>query len=189
MTDFHRRSLTLLLALFALASTACSSMTKPAEGPPGAGPKEGEARVYFALNQGYPPGAAYIVEETKLLGYLENNEHFVVDVPAGEHMFMLISEQDEAMAGQFEAGKTYYVKLFVTPGIMSTRVYWVPLKTMGEDRVTAKEMLEETERVELVSEEAAEWEADERDDLAERAKSFRTGEDEIEHKVGPEHAY
>jgi hypothetical protein len=170
-----------------LALAACSSLTTEAKSPPAA-TAAGTARVYFALNQGYPPGAGYIVEDTKLLGYLENGEHFVVDVPAGEHTFMLISEQDEAIKGTFEAGKTYHIRLFITPGVLSTRVYWVPLKNTGEDLEARKVDIGETTRMELVPAKAAEWEVEERDDMKERSDSFRTGKDEIGHTVGAEHA-
>lgn len=186
MKFLSRRAASLLVVLSTLMLLGCSSLMVEAKGAPQAS-AAGTARIYFALNQGYPGGRAYIVEETTLLGYLENNEHFVVDVPAGEHMFMLISEQDEAIKGNFEAGKTYHMKLFITPGVLSTRVYWTPLKATGEDLADRKTAIEETTRMELVPEKAREWEADERDDLKEHAESFRSGEDEIGYTITAEH--
>ncbi len=186
MKFLSRRAAALLIAVISLTLVGCSSLMVEANGPPEAS-AAGTARIYFVLNQGYPPAEAYVVEETKLLGYVQNNEHFVVDVPAGEHMFMLISEQDEAIKGNFEAGKTYHMKLFITPGVFRTRVYWAPLKGTGEDLAARKEGIEETTRMELLPAKAAEWEAEEREDLAERAKSFRTGEDEVGHTITAEY--
>jgi hypothetical protein len=181
------RALSMLLVAFALPLAGCGSLTQEAKGPPAA-PAAATARVYFALNQGFPSGEAYVVEGTKLLGFVENNEHFVVDLPAGEHLFMLISKHDEAMKGTLLAGKTYHIKLYVTPGAWGTRVYWSPLKATGEDLADRKEAVEETDRVELVRAKALEWEKDEHDDLVSREKSFRSGEDEIGQIIGPEHA-
>ncbi len=189
MKDLVRRIPSILILFLALASTACGSMNRRVEGPPPPGPQEGDARIYFALNQGYPPGAAYILKENDLVSYVTNNEHAVVDVPAGEHLFMMISEQDEALSGDFKAGKTYYVKLFVTPGILGTRVYWVLLENSGEDVEIAEEMVVETERVELVKEKAAKWERNNRKNIEKRLESFRTGEDDIENWVKDKHAF
>jgi hypothetical protein len=181
------RALSTLIVLCGLILGGCGgSLTQEVKGPPAA-PAAETARVYFVLDQGFPSGAAYVVEGTKLLGFVENGEHFIVDLPPGEHLFMLLSGQDEAMKGTLEAGKTYHIKLYVTPGVWGTRVYWTPLKATGEDLASRKEGVAETERVELVPEKAFEWEKDEREDLERRDKSFRSGEDEIGQVIGPEH--
>lgn len=183
----ERRTLTTLLASLALFLGGCSSLTTEAKSPLGAAPA-GTARVYFALDQGYPAGYAYISEGDNLLGFLTNGEHFVVDLPAGEHLLILKSEQDEALKGNFEAGKTYHVRLFVSVGVMSSRTYWVPLKNSGEDLALREEIIKDTDRVELVPEKEAAWEKEEKEDLLERERSFTSGEDKIEQFIGPEHA-
>ena len=165
--------------------SGCGSLMVDANTPPTA--TAGTARIYFALDQGYPPGSGFITEGTRLLGFISNGKHFVADVPAGQHLLILKSESDEAIQGNFEAGKTYAIRLFVTPGVMSTRTYWTPLKNSGEDLKLRKEMIAETELTVLVPEKAAEWEADEKEELEERTKSFTSGEDKIEGTIGPEH--
>ncbi len=146
------------------------------------------ARVYFALDQGFPSGNAYITDGTKLLGFIKNGDHFVADLEPGEHILMLISEQDEAIKANLEAGKSYYVRLFITPGVMRSRTYWTPLKDTAEDRKLREEMLEGTDRVELIPEEGAKWEAEEKEELTERLESFKSGKDEAKLTLGSEHA-
>ncbi|MCA9706932.1 MAG: hypothetical protein KDK70_13850 [Myxococcales bacterium] len=172
------RSWLLLLLLLAL-TTGCAGLNRYAEGPEVTGPPEGSARVYFALPQGFPSGQAYVVENTTLLGFVQNNQYFYVDVPAGEHLFMLISEQTEGIRGNFEAGKTYHLKLYITPGFMSTRVYWTPLETTGEDAKTRVEDIEESRRVELNPDKVPKWEAKYADRNRKRVENFEAGEDDV----------
>lgn len=183
----------LLLPLFLVLSlgSGCATVYHFAEGPVAPGPAEGSARVYFALPQGYPQGVAYIVEETKLLGVLQNKMYFYVDVPAGEHQFMVIafngSGMDEAVRGTLDAGKTYQFKVFVTPGFPQPRIYMAPLEATGEDAQSRVEDLADSRRVEVDAEFAAKWESSFQERNLERADSFRSGEDEstpIEAKHG-----
>lgn len=173
----HRFLLPLVVLL--LLGTGCAGLSREVEGPGLAGPPEGAARVYFALPQGFPSGQAYVVEDTKLLGFLTNDQYFHVDVPAGEHLFMLISEQDEAIRGNFEAGKVYHLKLYITPGFFQNRVYWTPLEGTGEDAKTRAEDIDDSDRVELNPEKAAQWEARYAERNRERAQSFISGEDDV----------
>lgn len=173
--------LTLILTL--TLGSGCARIYKVVETPEAAGPAEGMARVYFALAQSMPDGAAYIVEDTKLLGYVKNNMYFYVDVPAGEHQFMLIAwsavGMDEAATGTLEAGKTYHFKIFVTPGFPTTRLYMTALENSGDDLKTRSEDIESCRRVELNPEEAAKWEQKFAERNSERAESFRSGEDDV----------
>ena len=175
------------LVVAATFLSGCGSLMVDAKSPLGAS-KADTARVFFALDQGFPSGNGFITEGTKLLGFISNGEHFVADVPAGEHLFILKSEQDEAIKANLEAGKTYYVKVFITPGLMRSRTYWTPLKNTPEDLKIRDEMIKETDRVELVPDKAAKWEADEKDDLVERDQSFKSGKDETKQTLGPENA-
>ncbi len=170
----------LLLPLFFALSlgTGCAGLSHYAEGPEAPGPSEDAARVYFVLAQGFPSGAGYVVEDTDLLGYIGNNQYFYVDVPSGEHQFMLISEQDEAVSGNFEAGKIYHLKVYITPGLFQTRTYWTPLEATGEDAQSRAEDIADCRRVELNPELAAKWEAQHAEDNSSRAQSFKSGEDE-----------
>jgi hypothetical protein len=194
-----RRGLAVFLVAVSPVLVGCGSLVTAAKSPLSVQPA-GMARLHFSLDQGYPSGEAYITVGTKLLGFLTNGEHFVTDLAEGEHLLILQSAQDEAIRGYFEAGKSYYVRLFSTPGIggvtmyrlpqgMGTRVYWTPLKNWGEDLKAAHEMIKETDRVELIPAKAAEWEAEEKEDLEERLHSFRSGQDKIGFVMGPEHAF
>ncbi|MEM9458904.1 MAG: hypothetical protein AAGF11_32295 [Myxococcota bacterium] len=184
----RRSSLTLLLLLTFTAplSAGCGGLSYTVDGPVAPGPAEGSARVYFVLEQRYPGAAAYIVENETLLGYVRNAQYFYADVPAGEHLFMLISEQTEGVRGNFEAGKTYHLKLFVTPGFWQTRVYWTPLEATGKDAKTRVEDVEDCRRVELDPDRAARWEAKYAERNKERVHNFEAGKDDVT-TIEPKH--
>lgn len=185
MLALLQRSSLLLLLLLAFTS-GCAGLSRYAEGPEPTGPNEGQARIYFVLEQGFPSGQAFVVENDELLGFIRNKQYFVVDVPAGDHLFMLISEQTEGIRGNWEAGKTYHMKLYVTPGFGSTRVYWSPLEATGEDAKTRAEDLAECKRIELDPEQAAKWEARYRDRNLERVENFNAGKDDYA-TIEPKH--
>ena len=187
MKDWSRKIMMICLVAATAFLSGCGSLMTEAKSPI-AESKADTARVFFALDQGFPQGGGVITEGTKLLGAIYNGQHFYADVPAGEHLFILKSEQDEAIKANLEAGKTYYVKVFITPGVMSTRTYWTPLKNTAEDLKIRDEMIKDTKRVELVPEKAAKWEADEKEELIEREQSFKSGEDEIKQTIGSENA-
>ncbi len=176
----------LLLFLLLVFNTGCAGLNLDVDGPVTPGPNEGTARVYFVLAQGFPSGEAYVVENTTLLGYVRNKEFFYVDVPAGEHLFMLISEQTEGIRGTFEAGKTYHMKLYITPGIMGTRTYWSPLENSGEDAKTRIENVEDCQQVTLNPDKVPSWEARYAERNTERVQNFNSGEDDVK-IIEPKH--
>lgn len=186
MSQLIRRSTFILLVFTAVVMGGCAGLSRYAKGPEPVGPGAGQARIYFVLPQGFPGGRAFIVEEDKLLGFVGNRQYVVVDVPAGEHLFMLISEQTEGAIGNFEAGKTYHFKMFITPGFGSSRVYWTPLTATGEDAEARTKGLAVSKRVELNPAKAAKWEAKYAEKNRKRAANFRAGNDEAA-KIGPEH--
>jgi hypothetical protein len=180
-----RRS-TFALLLLLTFTAGCAGLSRYAEGPVPEGRGEGTARVYFVLAQGFPGGQAYVVENETLLGFVRNNHYFHVDVPAGEHLFMLISEQTEGVRGNFEAGKTYHMKLYITPGLMGARVYWTPLEATGEDATDRTEGIEQSKRVELNPEQAAKWNAKYAERNRKRVENFNAGKDEVT-TIEPKH--
>ncbi len=161
-------------------------MSHHVEGPGAAGPPAGHARVYFVLAQGFPSGRAFVVENERLLGFVGNRQYFFIDAPAGEHLFMLISEQTEGVRGSFEAGKTYHMKLFITPGFMSSRVYWSALEATGEDAAMRKKGIDACRRVELNPTKAASWERKYAEKNRTRVANFEAGKDEAK-SIGPQH--
>ena len=77
------------------------------------------ARVYFIFPthsaMGVNEGAAYVTEETRLVGFITNRQAFHADVPPGRHLFMAILSNTEAVEIDAAAGKTYYVKVVSAP--------------------------------------------------------------------------
>jgi len=146
------------------------------EGKPTAAPSQDTARIYFNLPQGFPSGHAWILEDDNLIGYVQNRQYFMYEVPAGEHLFMLVSENTEGLRGQFEGGKTYYVRLFVTPGIMRTRVYWAMLEAGKENWTKRHKWLDISKRVALNPQRAPQWEIKYAEKNAKRLAKYTSGE-------------
>ena len=75
------------------------------------------ARVYF-INPGGPLGdnSIYILEETELIGYLENRKAAFVEVPEGEHFFISVASNVVGVLANLAGGKTYYLRLTAKPG-------------------------------------------------------------------------
>lgn len=167
------------LALATIALSSCSKMYVVVDEPrPTAAPTADTARIYFMLPQGFPGGRAWVLEADELIGYVQNRQYFMHEVPAGEHLFMLVSENTEGLKGQFEGGKTYYVRMFITPGVMGTRVYWAMLEDGKENWDKRFEWLDGSRQVTLNSEKAKKWEAKYAEKNAERLTKYTTGEAE-----------
>ncbi len=176
------------LLLLAAVSLGCGSMNRPVANPqPDSGPGPDQARIYFTLSQVFPGGQAFVLQRDELIGYVRNRQYFYVDVPAGPHLFMLVSENTEGLKGNFDGGKTYYVHLFVTPGFGSTRVYWKPMAPGEENWDKRHEWIDACTRMELIPEKASAWEEKYAEANANRLAKYESGEIEVA-EMGPQNA-
>jgi hypothetical protein len=171
----------LAVAAFIIAVVAslagCSKMYVRVNEPrPNAAPAADTARIYFMLPQGFPGGRAWVLNQDKLIGYVQNRQYFMYEVPAGNQLFMLVSENTEGLQGQFEGGKTYYVRLFITPGVMSTRVYWAVLEAGKENWDKRLEWVDRSQRVALNPGKGEKWEKKYAAKNAERLAKYTSGE-------------
>ncbi len=168
-----------ILAMATLALSSCTKMYVVVDEPrPTAAPAADTARIYFMLPQNFPGGRAWVLEDDNLIGYVQNRQYFMHEVPAGEHLFMLVSENTEGLKGQFEGGKTYYVRMFITPGIMGTRVYWAVLEDGKENWDKRYEWLDACRQVTLNPGKANKWESKYAGKNAERLAKYTSGESE-----------
>lgn len=172
------------LLLCACILGACSHISYAPETPSAQGPPPDQARVYFVLNQKFPPSRAYVTEGAKLVGAVEHGQHTFVDVPAGKHLFQLISSNREAIQGTLLAGKTYHVRIHNVAG----RTYWSPQENSGEDLATRTKDLEETQYVVLYPDRAAEWEEDNEEDVLEQLEEYTNGKEKVGQSFEAKHA-
>lgn len=70
-------------------------------------------------------------EETRLLGILKNKQKISYDVPAGKHVFMVVSEAADFMEADVSAGKTYYSIITPRTGAWKARFSMFPIRTDG----------------------------------------------------------
>src|SRR5688500_8455849 len=106
---------------------------------PGAAPKlEAEAetaRVVFLR----PSGFASAIKTTILDGHGQflgdslPTSYFVVDLPAGEHVFVAWAENTSALRAKLAPGKVYYVEVSPKMGAWSARVGLLALSPRSEE--------------------------------------------------------
>ena len=90
----------------------------PAKTPvPSTPPAPDMARVYF-INLGGPLGdnTTFILKETELIGYLENEKAAFVELPEGEHFFISVASNVVGLLANLAGGRTYYLRLTAEPG-------------------------------------------------------------------------
>ena len=124
----------------------------------------------------------YVLKEDKVIGYLENRKLFFVEVPAGEHLFMSVTSNTEGLKASLAGGKTYYVRLFSTPGAMSMlaggseNLYMEPIVPGTEQWEKRLEWIDGNQLVTVNPGPASEWEVKYAAENAERLAKFRSGE-------------
>lgn len=151
---------------------------RPAEPPPA-----DTARVYFVKPEGSEGGAAtFLLKETKLIGYLENQKAMYVELPPGEHFFMSVASNVDGVLADLEGGRTYYIQLISRPGEgtalggTTENMSLTPLRP-GDDRWERRhEWVENAELVTLDKNRGAKWEARKAAQNYKRFERFKRGE-------------
>jgi hypothetical protein len=185
------------VALFAFTSIGmmgCSKYYIPSTTPkPTAAPAPDTAPVYFVKTGGsWGKANGFILMEDQAIGYLENRLCFFTEVPAGKHLFMSVTSNADAIDADLAGGKTYYVRLFSTPGAMSIlgggseNLYIAPIEPGTEQWESRHEWIDRCRLVELNTEKSVAWEDKYAARNAERLEKFRSGEAEVK-KLLPEY--
>ncbi len=86
---------------------------------PTSAPQSNTARVFFLFPQSKVISSyAFIFHGSEPIGIVRNKQYFFYDMPAGKHYFMSYGQNIgniEAISGDFQGGRTYYIKVFATP--------------------------------------------------------------------------
>ena len=178
----------------AMCLIGCSKYYIPATTPlPTTPPPADQARIYFMKPGGSMGKAeAFVLQEDKVIGYLSNRQVFYVDLPAGEYLFMSVTSNTSGLQANLAGGKTYYVRLFSAPGVMSVMLggsedlHMVPLEPGTEPWESRHEWIENGQLIELNMEKALQWEAKYAEKNLQRLENFRAGKDELK-ILAPEH--
>jgi hypothetical protein len=173
----------LVFVLASLCVAGCAGYNIASTTPrPTAAPAADQARVYFMKPGGsFGNAQGFVLLEDKVIGYLLNRQVFYVDVPAGEHMFMSVTSNADGLKANLAGGKTYYVRLFSTPGAMSMMVggsenmYMAPITPGTEEWNKRMEWLDGARLVEMNQAKCAQWEAKYAAKNAERLANFKSG--------------
>jgi hypothetical protein len=171
------------LVLSVLAASGCAGYNVASTTPrPTAAPAADQARVYFMKPGGsWGNAEGFVLLEDKVVGYLKNRQVFFVDVPAGDHLFMSVTSNADGIQASLAGGKTYYVRLFSTPGAMSMmlggseNMYMEPIAPGTEGWGKRMEWLDGATLVEMNDEKCAAWEAKYAEKNAERLANFKSG--------------
>lgn len=172
------------MTVAALLGTGCAKPYLPVNTPrPSAAPPADTARIYFVKPGGSMGDAwVYLLQEDKVVGYLVNRKVFYLDVPAGKHFFMSVTSNAEGLDADLAGGKTYYVRLFSTPGAMSLlgggseNIYMEPIVPGTEGWDKRMEWVDGNQLITINPPVAAKWEARYAAKNAERLAKFKSGE-------------
>jgi len=169
--------------LGAVLVSGCAGYNMKSTTPrPTAAPAADQARVYFIKPGGsWGNAEGFVLLEDKVIGYLQNRQVFFVDVPAGEHLFMSVTSNADGIQANLAGGKTYYVRLFSTPGAMSMLVggsenmYMEPIAPGTEQWDKRNEWLDGATLMQMNPEKCAAWEKKYAEKNAERLANFKSG--------------
>ena len=154
-----------LVVVTALSLGACGRYAVPARSPrPAAPPPPDMARVFF-INPGTTAGdsSTFILKETELIGYLEEESVAYVDLPEGEHFFISVSTNHEGVFARLAGGKTYYLKLSFSEGPENALggktavAFWEPIVPGGEGWESRHEAVDRAKLVALNPDLAEGW--------------------------------
>lgn len=164
----------LVLALSTLAGCASKYMVR-AEGPLPIGPRPDTATVVFVRPSSF--GAALhptIFDESgRFLGDAEASSHFMVQVPAGEHMFVVWAENTGPIRAKLAPGRVYFVEVALKPGMWQARAHLLAITPRTESWNNLRDWLADT-RPTIADQPAGQAYLDERhDDVADRLRRAR----------------
>jgi hypothetical protein len=149
-------------------------------------PPANTARVYFIAKGGSGwagKSEVFILRENRLIGYLQIGQMFIVDLPPGEHLFMSVTSNSEAVKATLAGGKTYYIQAFSTPGAASImwghasqNVHLQPVVPGSQEWLHHAEWIGESTCVTLNKEKAPKWEVKYAEKVADRLAKVKSGE-------------
>jgi hypothetical protein len=170
-----------MLLLVATTLSSCGGLMRASTLPAPVSPEM--ARVYFIFPthrvMGFGAGAAYITEETKMVGFISNRQAFKVDVAPGKHLFMAIMSNTDAVEVDAAPGRTYYIQVSSAPNPIpygSPLIILTPLVPGYGQWDMRGEWLNSVNFIEYNEGRGAKWEAKYLDRNQERIEKIRSGE-------------
>lgn len=187
MSNKSRVLVTTCVVVFgATVFAGCARYNMPSTAPrPTAAPAADQARVFFVKPGGsWGNAEGFVLQEEKVIGYLQNRQAFYVDVPAGEHTFMSVTSNADGIQANLAGGKTYYVRLFSTPGAMSImlggseNMYMEPIAPESEHWDKRLEWVDGARLMEMNPGKCEAWQSKYAAKNAERLAAFKSGASE-----------
>jgi hypothetical protein len=175
------------LVIGAVLAAGCAGYNAPSTTPrPTVAPTPDTARVYFVKPGGsWGNAEGFVLLEDKVIGYLQNRQAFYIDVPAGEHTFMSVTSNADGIKATLVGGKTYYVRLFSTPGAMSILVggsenmYMEPIAPGSENWDKRLEWVDGAKLMQMNPAKCEAWQNKYAAKNAERLASFKSGATQV----------
>lgn len=124
------------IAVLAGALSGCAGSVVNMDEMPGANPapEPGKAMVVFLR----PSGVGFVIQSTvfevqgeneSMVGVVAAKSKVAYQVPAGEHLFMVVGESADFMSAGLEAGRTYYAKITPRIGVLKARFSLLPVNS------------------------------------------------------------
>jgi len=125
----------LISFMLLLGGCASSSMLKAPQQQL-AKPAADKAQIIFMRSSLYGAGISapmfdVTAGEPKFVGIVDNSSKVAVEVPAGKHTFMVVSEAADFLEANVEGGKTYYAMVTPRMGAWKARFSIWPVRGNG----------------------------------------------------------
>lgn len=115
----------------------------PASGPLPIAPRADRATVVFVRPSAF--GAAIhptiFDERGQFLGEAEASSHFMVQVPPGEHLFVVWAENTGPIRATLEPGRVYFIEVSMKPGWWHARAHLLAITPRTETWPKLREWL------------------------------------------------
>ncbi|MBN2341341.1 MAG: hypothetical protein JXX29_07365 [Deltaproteobacteria bacterium] len=128
----NRKTLSISILFCALFAVACGGPSHMAESTTAITAAADKATVVFYRPSSFGGAITSAVfdvttPETQFLGSVKMKGKVVAQLPAGEHVFMVLGENADFSYATLEAGKIYYMRIQVRMGVMKARFSLNPM--------------------------------------------------------------
>jgi len=159
---------------FALAGCASKYM-RPAGGPMPIAPRGDAATVVFVRPSSF--GAALhptiLDERGTFLGDAEASSHFIVNVPPGEHMFIVWAENTGPIRATLLPGRVYFVEVAIKPGALQARAHLLAIAPDTEQWPKLRDWIADTRPIIADHQAGQAYLSERHDDVSERIRRAR----------------
>ena len=144
----------------------------PANGPLPVAPRPDAATVVFVRPSSYAAAIHPTIfdERGTFLGDSEPSSHFIVNVPPGDHTFIVWAENTGPIRAHLLAGRVYFVEVSMKPGAFQARAHLLAIAPDTHQWPNLREWMADTKPIVADFQAGQAYLNDRRDEVIERVR-------------------